>query len=317
MFEQYLDLLVAHIEVVVLDLLDALLELSQGHHFCAFRIYQLLEGLLSQISALSKLLSQLDELTRNELHLRYPLDLSEELSVFQSVDVQRIQHILEHSLFLGLQFDTDLVERSVHVLLKECTEVLDVQGLEYRPNCEALILGTSEPFLDLCDKFFHIADFSVISFALECNRLTDVLECAVLFVVEDYCFHLAAQDYSVILKFLALDLELFVCETSLISVLNRVDRSLESLILQVKFLSETFFLHEVFFCLMHLGLTVNNQLLLRCKFFSQRLDLDIGLLQILLCLFGSIGSYSELIVGLLQLFIMSLFGLVHHYGVHL
>jgi hypothetical protein len=60
MFEQYLDLLVAHIEVVVLDLLDALLELSQGHHFCAFGIYQFLEGLLSQISALSKLLSQLD-----------------------------------------------------------------------------------------------------------------------------------------------------------------------------------------------------------------------------------------------------------------
>jgi undecaprenyl pyrophosphate phosphatase UppP len=52
MFEQYLNLLVAHIEVVVLDLLDALLELVQRHHFCAFRIYQLLEGLLSQISAL-------------------------------------------------------------------------------------------------------------------------------------------------------------------------------------------------------------------------------------------------------------------------
>jgi hypothetical protein len=60
MFEQYLNLLVAHIEVVVLDLLDALLELVQGHHFCAFRIYQLLEGLLSQISALHKLLSQLE-----------------------------------------------------------------------------------------------------------------------------------------------------------------------------------------------------------------------------------------------------------------
>jgi hypothetical protein len=85
----------------------------------------------------------------------------------------------------------------------------------------------------------------------------------------------------------------------------------------VKFLRDTLLLQEVFFSLMHLGLTVSNQLLLRSKFFGQRLDLDIGLLQILLCLFGAIGSYSELVIGLLQLFIVSLFGLVHHYGVHL
>lgn len=126
MLEQYLNLLVAHIEVVVLDLLDALLELGQGHHFCAFRIYQLLEGLNGQISAFHKLLSQFEKLSRNELHLRDSLDFSQELSVFQSVDVQRIQHILEHSLFLGSQFYTNLIECSVHVLLKECTEVLDV-----------------------------------------------------------------------------------------------------------------------------------------------------------------------------------------------
>lgn len=56
--EQYLNLLVAHIEVFVSDLLNALLELIQGHHFCALRIYQLLEGLLCQISAFHKLLRQ-------------------------------------------------------------------------------------------------------------------------------------------------------------------------------------------------------------------------------------------------------------------
>ena len=85
----------------------------------------------------------------------------------------------------------------------------------------------------------------------------------------------------------------------------------------MKFLRDTPLLLEILLSMVHFGLTVSDQLLLRCKFFSQRLDLDIRMLQILLCLFGSVGSYIDPFVGFLHLFIVSLFGLVHHYGVHL
>jgi len=69
--------------------------------------------------------------------------------------------------------------------------------------------------------------------------------------------------------------------------------------------------------MVHSGLTVIDQLNLRCKFLFQRLDLDIRMLQVLLCLFGDVGSYIDPFVSFLHLFIVSLFGLVHHYGVHL
>ena len=126
MLEQYLHLLVAHIEVVVSDLLEALLELIQGHHFCALRIYQLLEGLLCQISGFHKLLCQFKKLSRNKVHLRDSLDFSKQLSVFQPVHVHCIQYIFEHSLLLGSYLDTYLVESSVHILLKERAKVLNI-----------------------------------------------------------------------------------------------------------------------------------------------------------------------------------------------
>ena len=85
----------------------------------------------------------------------------------------------------------------------------------------------------------------------------------------------------------------------------------------MKFLCEALLLQQVFLRLVHFGLGVSYQLLLRRKFFGQRLYLDIRLLQVFLSLFGGVGSYSELIIDLLHLFIVSLFGLVHHYGVHL
>jgi hypothetical protein len=69
--------------------------------------------------------------------------------------------------------------------------------------------------------------------------------------------------------------------------------------------------------MVHSGLTVIDQVNLRCKFLFQLLDLDIRMLQVLLCLFGSVGSYIDPFVGFLHLFIVSFFGLVHHYGVHL
>ena len=85
----------------------------------------------------------------------------------------------------------------------------------------------------------------------------------------------------------------------------------------MKFLCDTLLLLEVLLSMVHFGLTVSDQLLLRCKFLSQRLDLDIRKFQVFLCLFGDVGSYIDPFVSFLHLFIVSLFGLVHHYGVHL
>jgi hypothetical protein len=75
--EKDLNFFIAHLEVLIPDLLNALLELGQTHHLKVSGVYQPLELLLIQVPGLDHALSDPDDFIGDKVKLRDTLDFSE------------------------------------------------------------------------------------------------------------------------------------------------------------------------------------------------------------------------------------------------
>lgn len=198
--EKDLNFFVAHLEVLIPDLLNAFLELSQTHHLKVCGVYQSLKLLLIQISGLDHALCDSDYFIGDKVKLWDTLDFSEEGPVSEESDVSGVKHITQEPLLLCSQLDADLVQGNFKLALLKLPEVLKVHLLEYRAHSQALILWSVQPAFQAYQKFFNVSDFSGLLSLLIYQRdgLANVLESTGLAIVDYDRFHLALH-YDVVI----------------------------------------------------------------------------------------------------------------------